>query len=820
MEDTTSFLECLTSILEGHVNKNTTVLGDFNLNLLRPEPTNTAWKYFNLMVSFGYSLSISAATRNSSLIDHIWANFSTESPKCYILNEQLSDHSMIFYSDKRHNATAAQTSNLKRIYFRLNTQRNINKLIEKLRSTNWTQLLSGSNVSINTDIFTKFIENTYHSFCPLQSKVVDVNKKVAPWMNKKLKQKFKQRFVYKKMLRENLISESFYNEYCNHVKGLANKAKNNYFQTQLNKCHTSKRKWSCLKASVNMCISKSNNITEISTPEGLISDKVQISNILNAHFANTCSTIVSSMQESEIDANSLLQNPFYRNFHFFECTESEVERTLLSLKTNNSSNNGFLPTLIINKVAKIIKTPICMLINMSFREGKFPNKLKHAFITPLFKSGERRDCNNYRPISQLPILSKVFEHIAHAKLSNFLNKFKLLSPAQFGFRKGIGTIHALHSVMHTVRKALNDKQDCIAVFIDLAKAFDTVDHTNLIHKLSHYGVRGVELQWFESFLRGRSQAVRLNGVTSESLDLTAGVPQGSVLGPLLFNIVINDLFLSHGLTSVSYADDCTVIASSRDCDELVTKVNLQLNRIQTWLNANKMKLNVEKTKFMYFTNRKRKSTASIKIKNTPIEECNYFKLLGVHIDNGLTFKKHIKALCNKLAFSGHILRRREYNLNLQQRRTIYNAYSASLLRYCVSIWGSTSRTALRPLVVTQNRLIKTFKKYYKIETTQIYQKLKVLKVEDLSKYEICCLMQGVVNGCSPIQNLFSSSDARVYSTRQSTNIQKPSVRLDLMKRDISWFGPHLWNELPNSLKNLSGSGFRGCLMNSLLAKYE
>ena len=242
-----------------------------------------------------------------------------------------------------------------------------------------------------------------------------------------------------------------------------------------------------------------------------------------------------------------------------------------------------------------------MLINRSFLEGIFPKELKLARVIPIFKSGDKSLITNYRPISVLSFFSKIFEKIMYNNLYAFVEDFDIIYAHQYGFRKGHSTQQAIITLVDKITRSVNNGDVVIGMFLDLKKAFDTVDHKILLKKLEAYGIRGHILDWFASYLTGRSQYVSFDGIHSKKRNVLCGVPQGSILGPLLFIIYVNDIFnVSHLLSFVLYADDTSVLIKGKHVEELISTLIKSLILLTRWLNANKLSLNVEKTYYMMF----------------------------------------------------------------------------------------------------------------------------------------------------------------------------------------------------------------------------
>ena len=332
-------------------------------------------------------------------------------------------------------------------------------------------------------------------------------------------------------------------------------------------------------------------------------------------------------------------------------TPEEIEIIIGTLKNGKSSGPYSIPTKLLKILSSDIAIPLSVIVNESFAKGVFPDKLKVAKVITLHKESTDNS-SNYRPISLLSIFSKVIETLMHKTLYNFLDLCNILYPNQFGFREKHSTNHALISMTETIKSTIDNGRYGCGVFIDLQKAFDTVNHSILLKKLEHYGIRGTALKWFTSYLVDRQQYVSVNGHCSNYLNITCGVPQGSVLGPLLFLIYFNDLPNSTKvLTFDLFADDTNIYFESSDLILLRKTINKHLKRVKKWLDANKLALNLDKTNFVLFHSYQKKVTEPVILKfgRKKIQQENCVKFLGVLLDSALSWKYHLVALAKKLA---------------------------------------------------------------------------------------------------------------------------------------------------------------------------
>uniref|UniRef100_A0A3Q3BE22 Reverse transcriptase domain-containing protein n=1 Tax=Kryptolebias marmoratus TaxID=37003 RepID=A0A3Q3BE22_KRYMA len=383
----------------------------------------------------------------------------------------------------------------------------------------------------------------------------------------------------------------------------------------------------------------------------IVSDKLKILNSFNEHFISVGS-LFDNLNSSDPNVNT--DELFFNNdrnvttFNFYPICITEVLKELKSIDTKKSAGPDNLDPFFLKLAAEFIAEPLAHIFNLSLISNKIPSVWKSAFVLPLFKSGEPSQVNNYRPISKLCIPAKIFEKLVADQLKIFLESNCILQTVQSGFRKKHSTVTATLKVINDLIQALDNKKHCVALFIDLSKAFDTVNHKLLIDILHRIGLSQQATMWVTDYLSNRTQRVQLAGLTSSNCTVLNGVPQGSVLGPLLFSIYINNL--CENLSNASYhfyADDLVIYCCSSSIVQAIQYLQSAFNVVQARLQTLKLVLNVDKTKAMIFSHSRTLSqihpllTTAI---GTQIEFVSNYKYLGFILDKELSFKNHIANL--------------------------------------------------------------------------------------------------------------------------------------------------------------------------------
>ena len=635
MSDFLAYMELVLKrlTLEG---KEVYLCGDFNINLLKTDRINDHLAFYNLFTSYGFLPLIIHPTRvvenqEPSLIDNIFSNNITDEITSGNIYLTLSEHFSQFASIKRAKLDVKKINLFARDFSRYDAA----DFRDDVSIQNWC--MDNSDCSnLFSDFYAK-LKGCTDRHAPIRKlNTNEIKLRSKPWINSDLAKMIKIKnklFERKKRQPFNEDIKNLYNRFRNRVDRELKKSKKSHYTEYFNKHSNNIRKtWQGIRSIVNVKSNLSQGLSQLQINGKIIAEPKSVANHINDFFVNVGPELDNNIPKiNHITANNYLKDRQQVNLIIAHISNDEILELIQSLP-NKGSVPSSIPLKMLKTVADLIVIPLCHIINLSFTTGVFPTILKIAKVLPLHKGGSTLDPNNFRPISLLSIFDKIIEKIIHKRLYGFLEFHNILYVNQFGFRKKNSTVYALMDITEKIKETIDKGKFGCGIFIDLKKAFDTVNHQILLAKLEHYGVRGVLLDWFKSYLSGRKQFVCFNGESSDCKEILCGVPQGSVLGPLLFLLYINDLpNVSEKLKLFLFADDTNIYYESDDLRDLEKVVNQELKSLSLWLKVNRLALNISKTNFLIFHSSQRSLNynVTLKLDKKALTQKDHIKYLGM-----------------------------------------------------------------------------------------------------------------------------------------------------------------------------------------------
>uniref|UniRef100_A0A1B6HDX7 Reverse transcriptase domain-containing protein n=1 Tax=Homalodisca liturata TaxID=320908 RepID=A0A1B6HDX7_9HEMI len=526
-----------------------------------------------------------------------------------------------------------------------------------------------------------------------------------------------------------------------------------------------------------------------------------IADHLNTFFTNIAHETIQLNGHTNLQKITPAENFNVPTLILQPTNREEMTKLIQSLKVKTSTGYDNVSTRLLKICKEELVDPLTEIINSSFSQGIFPSALKIAKVYPKYKQGPTTQPSNYRPISLIPTFSKVIEKLVLNRILEHLSMNQLLTPYQHGFLPGRSTTTALISLVEFLADQLEDGNTSTAIFLDYSKAFDCLSHDHLLSKLATLGIQGQSLEWFRSYLTGRSQMTEVKyttkGITRQICSglqaITRGVPQGSVLGPVLFILYTNDFpqYMEDFSSTLMYADDTVLLLGKTNQEELEIAAYTAVNMAVQYCHGNDLVVNETKTKQLFF-GRHKDTVGGL----PELEEISTSKYLGVTIDDSLTWTHHIDNLCKRLSAGLYVIRRMKHISDLRTAKTAYYALYESHLRYGIAVWGGTTLGNLQRVLIHQKRAIRILASLRTRESCrQAFQELKILTVVNLYILEAVTY----VHLKSP-DEVMTGAQQHDYNTRHAANYHLPAHRLASTEKKPTYVGAKLWHALPLELK--------------------
>ena len=459
--------------------------------------------------------------------------------------------------------------------------------------------------------------------------------------------------------------------------------------------------------------------------------------------------------------------------------------------------------------------------------GIYPDDLKLGKVIPIYNKGQQHTPGNYRPITLLSGFNKIFEKLLHNRIMKYLNENNVICKYQFAFRKLYSTTIALIEITDRIKHLVDDGNYVVGIFLDLTKAFDTVNHQILLDKLHHYGIRGHSNSFFESYLTNRKQYVHINGKSSKIINQNTGVPQGSVLGPLFFLLYINDIYNSINTCDIRlFADDTSLFAHDKNLNLAKEKAQSAYIEIHKWLNCNRLTLNSTKTHFLIFHNKNKYIPDNLNVLecgNHVINRVKSIDYIGLKIDENLTWKHHVDKVTSSLIRYFAIFSKTRLFVNNSLGRQIFYALINSRIRYGIEVYGSCADSYINKLQIIQNKLLKLLMNIEpRYSTNLLHTNLKLLKVKDLHNFASLLFTYECLNKKGPIlfHEYFQYKQFH-HNMRGSLKLNVPFSKTNTGRKRVNTRMAEEWNKLPANIATLESKGkFKRELKAFLLSKYH
>lgn len=799
-------------------NRSSFIAGDLNVPLNMAN-NNVVIKYRRLLESYDFICTNTFVTRPASnnILDHFVCKMDdAELVRNDTIFSDISDHFPIL-SSIRFKTNRAQQLVHKHIIDHTKLRNDFNCYINSIDTVSDAELTLSN------------ITSTYHSMLSNCTKIVtknfNVKNNLCPWLTYDAWFLMKLKSNYLKRVKNN-PTDSHLKDMLKHVSGKLDRVKRNckkrYYENLLKAtCHS--KFWK----NINSIFGRSREdkqILLINDGRRTKSDQ-ETCEVFNNYFTRIGHELANNISRNP--RMSPYENVVSVSSSIFlqPSTVIEVVTLISELDSNKSSGyDGISAKLLKSNPLQFAKI-LSDVFNLIITNGQYPDSLKIAKVTPIFKTGDATIPSNYRPISTLSVFTKILEKLLVSRLIGFFDQNNVLYKMQYGFRRGCSTSTAIIELVDYVVSKLEAKDIVGALFLDLQKAFDTLNHNILLNKLERYGIRGIARSVIESYLSNRKQYVAIGNAKSSMKDINIGVPQGSNIGPLLFLIYINDLG-SIALKGVPrlFADDTAIFYPNRSARSIIADIESDLILLNNYFSINLLSLNFIKTKYMIFhsINKRVELHDNPKIGRIRIGEVNEFKYLGIIFDSTLTWGSHINYVENKVSVLCGAMRRVSDFVSRKALLSFYYGCVHSLLQYVIAVWGNACKSRLKKLQVIQNRCVKIiYKLPFLYPTLNLYSNTShgILPIRGMVDLQTCTFVHDIRFNTHKHHNLYLPVVSSTRSTRQANHLVRIRASTSLGQKRISVKGPILFNSLPSNLRSIENkSTFKAKLKHHFKSK--
>ena len=814
------------------------LMGDYNIDLLKAQTYQPISNCIDSFFSHGFFPLISGPTRitdsTATLIDNIWTNNIENQHSSGLVTVRISDHLPIFAFVGGHGQSKQEQGEDQ--WRRQVNEGRIARFAVELSCWTYDEIRS-QGIETNVARFRNEFRDMYDRAFPWVKKKRNKKDEQKPWLDEPefkglVQEKGK---LFSKKLKGQMTNEESERliQVTKEVNGMRRRLKRSYFETRLTETKGEiKAVWEVL-GEVLKGRRKGRggaNCGYFEEEGTAVTDGKQIANGFCKFYCKVGPELAARVRPvhgktfrdylgERID-ESLILRP---------TTPSEVEGFCKELVAGKGAGwDGVSPS-VIKEVAGEIAEPLSRLYNSCMRDGHYPTFFKTARVVPVFKAEDPTLYSNYRPVSVLPVLSQIFERILKTRLENFFIEKDIIIPGQYGFRAGHSTDLAITDMVEKIRRAWRDGDVSLGVFLDLKKAFDTVDHQILLSKMEHLGVRGKALELLRSYLGGRTQYVCYGGLESDRGDVLCWVSQGSVLGPLFFLIYVNDMIrASKELDFILFADDTNLFARGRNPADLFAKVNQELEELGCWFRCNKLTLNLKKTEYVYFKGPGRQESPEnhIELGGEMIQRAAGAKFLGVWIDENLKWTGHTEKVRGKVSRLVGVLGKASSVLGGKQLHMLYNALVLPHLQYCLMVWGDFQENGNKGLgdaILSCQKKLAGFiaGKREKHHSDPVFAQFSIIKVSDLYKQQIRTYAWRFKTGTLPPNHM---GLLERVDDKHSHNTRSARAGIFLSTRDHKSVGyrvPKEWDTLSEEMREVRTlKGFKNRSKDSFLSAYR